>query len=322
MARNRANDMVSHLRSAAAAPPRVAAVILSFNARETLPEVVRTVRDQSLPVARTIVVDNDSRDGSREFLRANLPESDLLLLPTNTGVGSGHFSGWVKAMADQDLDFIWALEHDTRPEEDCLEHLIDAYLTAPPELRVGAIAVRQHFLPSAERRRTRIAHHVQGHRRQRHRRLTTAGRPHVTSKFSFNATLFPVAAIRDLGPLRTDFFFSKEDHEYGLRMQRAGYSLLRHPKARVSHLRPSTLGLPTIRRSYYSTRNELFLAARVAYNPLRAAGVLLRLVPSSVEILLRGDERWRRIKAKYVAVFDAIRGSLGPKHYRFLEDGT
>ncbi|BDZ45901.1 hypothetical protein GCM10025866_18100 [Naasia aerilata] len=47
----------------------VVAVIVSYNRRELLLEAVQAVRDQTVPVAGIVVVDNASTDGSADAVR-------------------------------------------------------------------------------------------------------------------------------------------------------------------------------------------------------------------------------------------------------------
>lgn len=298
-------------------PPPVAAVILSFNAVRTLPKVVSAVQAQSVPVTRMIVVDNGSRDGTREFLQSNLPEDDLLLLPRNLGVGLGHSLGWHRAMADARVELVWALEHDTVPREDCLERLLLSLSAASKRARVGAVVARQQFLKDeAPRRLTRFPSAAL----RRKRRLDARNRPYQTDRFSFNGTLFPVPVVAELGTPRHDLFVCKEDREYAWRLRRAGYAILRDPNACVTHLRAVVGPFPSIARSYYATRNDVFLAVHLRNDPAARLRQALQLAVSTVKILALGDEKARRLKAKYVAVFDGLRGSLGPKDYAFLAD--
>jgi hypothetical protein len=64
----------------------VTVVIVSWNTREVLADVLGTVRRLSPPDTRILVVDNGSTDGSREMLRG-WPGIQTMLLPANVGHG-------------------------------------------------------------------------------------------------------------------------------------------------------------------------------------------------------------------------------------------
>jgi GT2 family glycosyltransferase len=66
----------------------VSVVIVSFNTRDVLRECLDTVARESAGLrVQTIVVDNGSRDGSIEMLRADFPDVELIVSPENLGFG-------------------------------------------------------------------------------------------------------------------------------------------------------------------------------------------------------------------------------------------
>lgn len=64
----------------------VTVLIVSWNTREVLADVLRTIQRLSPPGTRVLVVDNASTDGSREMLRS-WSGIETLLLPANAGHG-------------------------------------------------------------------------------------------------------------------------------------------------------------------------------------------------------------------------------------------
>lgn len=70
--------------------PAVTTVIVTYNSRDTIGptlDAARPIRDAGL--AECIVVDNISRDGTREFVRAEYPWVTLVESPGNIGYGRG-----------------------------------------------------------------------------------------------------------------------------------------------------------------------------------------------------------------------------------------
>ncbi len=93
----------------------VSVVVVSYNKvddmRKNLPPLL--AERANLDEFEIIIVDNDSTDGSKEFLlelQREHPEITLVLNEKNKGVGGGRNSGWEVAKRD----FIVALDDDTK----------------------------------------------------------------------------------------------------------------------------------------------------------------------------------------------------------------
>lgn len=296
----------------------VTAVILSHNSLTTLRAALASVRAQTVRVGRTIVVDNGSSDGTREFLERTLPRDDLILLSTNVGVGGGHWAGWERAMAGG-AEFVWALEHDTSPATDCLERLLEAYGSFDAGGPIGAVTCPEkrtrparHILVRAHRW---LRHPIRRRRRLERRRL---GEPYVRDYFTFNGTLLPTAVLSQLGRPREDFFVDKEDREYAWRMASAGYATVLVPHATVDHLKSDAGGLPSVARVYYGTRNGIYMERHVERRPLAGVRAWMRLPRGLLRILLLSRSRRDHVIAKMRATSDGLGGRLGQASYPFL----
>lgn len=104
---------------------RVACIIVTYNRLSLLKETVDAVRNQSLPVENIIVVDNNSSDGTAEYLRS-LEDSRLSVvhLDKNLGGAGGFYEGIKNAYLKSQASYFWLMDDDTIPEKDCLEELI------------------------------------------------------------------------------------------------------------------------------------------------------------------------------------------------------
>ncbi len=307
----------------------VTAVILSHNALPSLGEVIRAVQAQTHPVEQIIVVDNGSSDGTPAALAENYPGLGLILLPENEGVGAGHNRGWQAALANPACEFIWSLEHDSIPARTCLAELLAAYRQHPDRPQIGAICpspVAGHAIING-----RPAYTWKGRRLVRITDAPPCDYPHFCRSITFNGTLFPAPVIRRVGFLNSDFFLGHEDFDYARRLKQQGWRLLAVPTAAISHdilktYRVLHLGgraylLPHqgVTRSYYSTRNAIFWQAAGQGKIYLAGKIFLKLPFSLLYILLVKDARLRRIQARWRAIIDGLRGSLGRKDYTFLQ---
>src|SRR5438128_40105 len=89
---------------------RVSVIIPCFNERETIAQVVRAVRDSTIPDSEIIVVDDGSTDGSVEVLREKIAPlvERIIYRPHNGGKGAALRDGFAVANGDvvivQDAD--------------------------------------------------------------------------------------------------------------------------------------------------------------------------------------------------------------------------
>lgn len=311
-------------------PACVKAVILSYNSQQTLTQVIAAVQEQSHPVANIIVVDNGSQDGTAEYLQQNFAESQLILLPKNMGVGHGHNCGWQAALVDADCEFIWSLEHDSIPDVYCLESLVEAYRNHPQPHLLGAICPYQegnYTNPTGKG----VYLWKGGTRFGRLDAPNQVETPYNCRSLTFNGTLFPVAVVRRVGLLRTDFFLGHEDFDYAERLTENRLRLLLAPKAVVYHdvlrackkvrflQRIIVLPDQNLVREYYSTRNAIVLQR----SRLPASRLWLVLVGqfsiSIFYILTMKNQKSQRILSRFYSIRDGLQGKMGCQNYSFLK---
>lgn len=103
---------------------RIGVVVVSHNSAEDLPACLRALRAAS-GVEKIVVVDNDSRDASREIVGAiEDPRVSLRAEAVNSGFAGGCNRGF-HALAD-DLDALAFLNPDVVVEADCLARCAEA----------------------------------------------------------------------------------------------------------------------------------------------------------------------------------------------------
>jgi GT2 family glycosyltransferase len=128
----------------------VSAVIVTYNRKEMLKECLTALMKQTKPVNAIYIIDNNSNDGTPEFLMKEgiikeLPPQNLnktwvtesnindltnreeikiyyIRLNENTG-GSGGFYEGIKRSFEEGYRWIWLMDDDAEPKEDALEKI-------------------------------------------------------------------------------------------------------------------------------------------------------------------------------------------------------
>ncbi len=218
----------------------IGVVVVSYDSAGDLPACLAALT-AARSVARIVVVDNHSSDGSREVVEAVADDRiELLALDTNTGFAGGCNRGFA-ALAD-DVDVVAGLNPDVVVEPDCLELAADALAANPglggvaPRLMrsdgVTVDSVGQVLRPLALEVRDRgYGGPLTDELLEPRPVLAACGALAVFRRAALDAVAGPD------GPWAAPFFCFWEDLELGWRLTNAGYGVAALPDAVAIHRR-------------------------------------------------------------------------------------
>ncbi len=290
-----------------AAPPRVTAVIVSYNTRDDLRRCLSSLRDHAELPCRMVVVDNASADGSADMVQAEFPEARLIRNRENVGFSRANNQGLREAAGP----YVLVLNSDAALIPGALPALV-ALLDARP--RVGALGPRTlnpdgsvqvsfgpALTPLAEWRQRRL---VRGVKRRDAEALAEAeARAALESEpdwVSGSCLLARKEALDTVGGFDETFFLYEEDVDLCLRLRRAGWSVVFTPAATVVHhlgrsmqADPARAGLEYHRSHlrYYRKHNGALLTSclRISIVAREAFGWLVSVGPGSTRRQRRQD---------------------------------
>lgn len=106
----------------------VAAIVVTFNRKELLLECLKGLENQTYQISKVFIIDNNSSDGTLDFLK----ESNLLTNPlfeyhnTNANLGgAGGFHFGVNLAMKETFEWLWLMDDDVEPKIDCLDILVE-----------------------------------------------------------------------------------------------------------------------------------------------------------------------------------------------------
>lgn len=100
----------------------LAAVVITYNRMNFLKEVIKSLRNQTKKIDKIIVVNNGSTDGTTQWL---VEQKDLLVInQDNVGSSGGQYIGF-KTAYEEGFEWIWTMDDDVIPEDNCLENLFE-----------------------------------------------------------------------------------------------------------------------------------------------------------------------------------------------------
>jgi rhamnopyranosyl-N-acetylglucosaminyl-diphospho-decaprenol beta-1,3/1,4-galactofuranosyltransferase len=259
-----------------AQPPRVVAVIVTYNRRELLLESLAAVQAQHRPPDLVIVVDNASSDGTATAVRGRFPAVRLAELSENYGGAGGFAYGMAQAIG-AGAELIWAMDDDTIAEPGALAALLaarEAYPGPAPAIVASTVVWtdgRRHPMNTPRSRPLATA---------TERAAAAACECIPIRSASFVSVLVDAAECQRRGPPRADFFLWNDDFEFTTRLLRGNVGLL-CPGSVVVH-KTRAFGGTTVEpgdRFFYEVRNKIWTLRANSLGPAERvlyAGATLR----------------------------------------------
>lgn len=116
---------------------KIIAVIVTSNRINLLKECLNSIKNQTLKPDRIIVIDNNSSDGTKEYLIEQKGIS--FLTQENSGASGGFYTG-IEMAFRENPDWVWCLDDDGIPNHNALEKFVDFISTQKSADYLGFIA--------------------------------------------------------------------------------------------------------------------------------------------------------------------------------------
>jgi N-acetylglucosaminyl-diphospho-decaprenol L-rhamnosyltransferase len=297
------------------ASPRVAVVMVTYNAREDALRALRSVRATAVDLPLEILlVDNASHDGTVEAVRAQDPAVQIIANAENIGFGRANN----QALAHVSAPYVLLLNPDAELQAGALEALVAVLderaqvawvgpqtrnsdgtpqISFGPRLTLGN-EWRQRRLVAAVRARAPRALAAA-------ELLTTA--EHEPDWVSASCALTRIEALRAAGGFDERFFLYEEDVDLCVRLRAAGWRILHSPKAVVvHHLGRSMVGVPGLARVEYQRSHVRYYVKHLAWPQVLGLRLLLA-ASAAAGFLQAGNAPARRLQRELLRI--AIRES-------------
>tara|TARA_S200000501_G_scaffold113681_2_gene106841 strand:- start:1035 stop:1892 length:858 start_codon:yes stop_codon:yes gene_type:complete len=110
--------------------PKIYLIVLNWNDKELSRKCLSSIEKVSYSNYEVLIVDNNSEDGSVEFLKQHFPNYDILALKDNLKYAGGNNAA-VDYLQPNEEDYLVFINNDTIVSSDFLDHLIDPFLNDP-----------------------------------------------------------------------------------------------------------------------------------------------------------------------------------------------
>lgn len=268
-------------------------VVVTYNRLELLKENLTRLQLQTYPIRTICVINNNSNDGTREYLEQfnHNKKFNIRHLKENIG-GAGGFAKGIELCAINRADWIWIMDDDTIPEVDALEKLMPytgidhiGYVNSQVLWTDGQPHLMNIPRPLKDQSRKMKVFH--GHE-------AIANDAQLIHNASFVSLLINGDMPWKLGLPFSEFFIWCDDAEYTLRITDAGYHGIHTISSTVIHKTKTnyesslkTLTADMAWKLYYGERNESYLRRK-------RKGLLMFLLSQLNEIRLHRHQIKKR----------------------------
>lgn len=291
----------------------ITVVLVTFNRLDCLKKALELYESQSLLPKRLIVIDNNSKDGTHEFLNkwsrnAGVFEKRVITTERNLG-GAGGFATGLKAASEyMDSDWVWISDDDAYPEPDVFLELSKYYGEISDNKEIVALfsSVVNHGKYDLLHRRT-VNKSFKGIR------FIDIPNSEYNKKYfelrqgSYVGMLVKFDTLKSIGVTDQRYFIQYDDTDHCERLAKIG-KLYCIPSAIVHHDVSPEEGYSW--KNYYSFRNKVILLDRY-FGKKYALIEAIKRYSKSVSIF--SDEKNSKPIKKMlkIALFDGLQGKMG-----------
>lgn len=245
-------------------PRSVVTIVVTYNSASTITRCLRCIEGSS-EASTVVVVDNASRDGTAQIVARDFPDVEIVSTGANLGFAAACNVGIERAARSASSYFL-LVNPDAFLDPPCIQALVTAMEERPDSAAASPLILSEgtgriwYAGAVADVQSGIYWHEAVGEEDEgQYTETCTTGRP------TGCVMLVRRSAVDESGLLEASYFLYWEDVEWGLRLQRAGRSVLFVPSARALHAVSSATGGPASKiYEYYYLRNRLRLVHETA----------------------------------------------------------
>jgi GT2 family glycosyltransferase len=281
--------------------------MVTYNRLDTLKIALAHIFEQTVQPASLIIVDNDSSDGTKEYLCSiqNTHDIHCLFLTTNIGAGGGYTHAMTYALENNiNPDYFWMIEDDTYYDKNTLSQLLNNIEGSPYDM-ISLKGFKTSFGSTKS--------------------IISRDTVKPVNSVLLDGSLIKTDIIRKIGPPKKEYFMMCDDYEFSLRMKKNGYKVALIPTQSVNYLHLGGDGKftrSTLWRGYYTARNRL-LILRDYFSVIELLSYTYKQSKYLIAAALFAPDRFTRIKFRMLGIWHGVLGiqgkTLDPATLKFIK---
>ncbi len=296
---------------------KVYIITLNWNQKEDTLICLDSLKKLKYDNYEVIVVDQNSKDDSKEAIKEKYPWVILIENEDNLGFVEGNNVGIKKVINKEKDCYFFILNNDTVVDPDCLDVLVSE---AEKDKNIGIVGPKVYYFDPPNMifsagAMINLKNFNIYHRHDREIDKEDEKKPVEVDYISGCSLLIKKDVIEKVGLMDPRFFIYFEETDWCFRTRRAGYKILYIPTCKIWHRVSAAMGKQSLSTMYYMTRNQfLFLNKNLSLNkkfvPFTISIVnLIRNILSDVK-----KHRYKESKIRILAFIDYMFKKFGKKN--------
>lgn len=221
---------------------KVIAIVVTFNRKALLLDVINGLLSQTKKLERVIIVDNCSSDGTKELVHLNIEKwnscGDVIeYVDTGDNLGgAGGFNFGFDFVKKFNFDYLWLMDDDLLPHSDCLEKLLLSDFS-------GIVQPTRFNLDGSCAELSPVEYNLNNPfllnpKKKSVKDVPTESRCELMEidGIAFEGPLISKDVVDAVGNPKADFFIFYDDLEYALRAKQLGFNIYSSKSAKCTRL--------------------------------------------------------------------------------------
>lgn len=239
--------------------PETAVLVVNWNGKHLLKDCLNALGKQTYRDFITILIDNNSSDGSVEYVMKNFSDVKIVKLRKNTGVAGGNNAGFEEAKKYPGVKYISMLNNDAVPEKDWLKNLVKVM---DSDDKISGCCAKVMYLKNREIIDTNgmlIYRDGNAQSKDTFRKASEIKKQEEVFGATGVAGIYRRAALEKAGFFDKIFFMYLEEVDLAWRLRYAGYKSMFVPSAIAYHAHSASSAPFSPFKAYYTERNRIWL---------------------------------------------------------------
>ena len=277
----------------------LAVVIVTFNRIEELKKTITAVYNQGIDYTNIYVINNNSKDATKETLEIHYPAINAIHLQNNIA-SAGGFAKGMEVAYEHGFDWIWLFNDDSRPVKGTLESFIH-YLQKDSNIGLLKIA-------NTNENNQAVLLYWNGVRKPKY--VALSNEIVKTDLITFDGCVISRKLIDKIGYCDPLYFMGTYEFDYCLKAKDVGFEIYTLPNGLIEDGKLGGKDGTPPWRQYYNTRNHLWLAIdRKSFEIFK--GWFIRELKYTYAILFFSNKKKERLIFKMRAIRDAVLNRRG-----------